>query len=78
VRTVLNVPSATVVRRGQLSLVFVVDGEERARLRAVTTGARTEDGVEILAGLSQGERVVVAPPPTLVDAMEVRLLGGKP
>jgi RND family efflux transporter MFP subunit len=78
VRTVLNVPPAAVLRRGQLSLVFVVDDERRARLRSVTTGARGDDAIEILAGLSQGERVIVAPPPSLVDGMEVRLAGGKP
>jgi RND family efflux transporter MFP subunit len=78
VRNVLNVPPEAIVRRGQLSLVFVVDDERRARLRAVTTGARADDAVEILAGLSQGERVVVAPPASLVDGLPVRVAGGKP
>jgi RND family efflux transporter MFP subunit len=78
VRNVLNVPPSAVVRRGQLSLVFVVDDERRARLRAVTTGARGDDAIEVLAGLSPGERVIVAPPPSLLDGMEVRLMGGTP
>ena len=78
VRNVLTVPPSAVLRRGQLSLVFVVDGERRARLRAVTTGARTDDAIQVLAGMSQGEAVVVAPPPTLVDGVEVRSMGGRP
>ena len=78
VRTVLTVPPSAVLRRGQLSLVFVVDGERRARLRALTTGAHTDDAIQVLAGIAQGDAVVVAPPPTLVDGVEVRVTGGKP
>ena len=78
VRKVLTVPSSAVLRRGQLSLVFVVDGERRARLRAVTTGARADDAMQVLAGVSEGEAVVVEPPPALVDGVEVRFSGGRP
>lgn len=78
VRSSLNVPAASVMRRGQLSLVFVVDDEGRARLRAVTTGARSDEAIVILAGLSAGERVVVAPPPSLTDGTPIRVAGGKP
>jgi RND family efflux transporter MFP subunit len=78
VRDVLSVPDSAIMRRGQLSLVFVVDGQRRARLRAVTTGARADDRIEVLAGISKDESVVVTPPPTLVDGMEVRPVGGKP
>ena len=78
VRNALNVPAATVMRRGQLSLVFVIDEEGRARLRAVSTGARSDDAIEILAGLSAGERVVVAPPSSMADGTLVRVVGGKP
>lgn len=78
VRRALNVPPAAILRRGQLSLVFVVDEEGRARLRAVTTGAPAQDAVEVLAGLSAGERVVVSPPPALADGLPVRIEGGKP
>jgi len=78
VRDALVVPATAVVRRGQLSLVFVVDAERRARMRAVTIGAHADDGIEILAGVSAGEAVVVVPPPLLTDGAAVRAVGGQP
>jgi RND family efflux transporter MFP subunit len=70
-RSVL-VPSATVVRRGQLEEVFVVD-RGRARLRLVKTGRVTNDGVtEILSGLTDGEAVVASDIPEIVDGQPVK------
>jgi RND family efflux transporter MFP subunit len=69
------VPTATVVRRGQLEEVFVVD-HGRARLRLVKTGRVTKDGTtEILSGLTDGEAVVASDIPDIVDgqAVEARL-----
>jgi hypothetical protein len=77
-RNALVVPVTAVVRRGQLSLVFVVDADRRARMRAVTLGAPADDGIEILAGLSAGETVVVVPLPSLTDGAAVRAAGGQP
>jgi multidrug efflux pump subunit AcrA (membrane-fusion protein) len=47
------------VERGQLTGLYVVDDRGVARLRLVTVGARQADRVEILSGLSAGERIVV-------------------
>jgi RND family efflux transporter MFP subunit len=77
VRDALVVPAAAVVRRGQLSFAFVVDRDSRARVRAITPGAASDDVVEVLAGLSAGEAVVVTPPASLTDATLVRVAGGK-
>jgi len=77
-RDALVVPATSVVRRGQLSLAFVIDRDGRARLRAITPGAASDDAVEVLAGLSAGEAVVVAPSASLTDAVLVRVSGGKP
>jgi hypothetical protein len=73
-------PAAAVVRRGQLTSVFVRDGE-RAQLRLVEVGDAlvSSDGadvVEVLAGLRPGERVIVDPPPALRDGTRVRESGG--
>jgi multidrug efflux pump subunit AcrA (membrane-fusion protein) len=65
------------VRRGQLSLVYVLD-EGHARMRAVTPGAAAGDAVEILAGLAAGEVVVMAPPPALTDGAPIKAAGGTP
>jgi multidrug efflux system membrane fusion protein len=57
--TALLLPRAAVDRRGQLERVFVVDPDNVARMRLVTTGKTYGDRVEILSGLDPGERVVV-------------------
>jgi RND family efflux transporter MFP subunit len=77
-RDALVVPAAAVVRRGQLSVMFVVDADRRARMRAVTTGAHADQAIEVLAGLAAGETVIVMPPPLLTDGAAVRAAGGKP
>lgn len=54
----LTVPSAAVVRRGQLDAVFVAD-QGVARLRLVRTGGEDAGRTAIRAGLAAGESVVV-------------------
>ncbi len=69
-RRLLTVPDGALVRSGQLTSVFVVDGE-RARLRFVNVGRSADGATEIRAGLSEGESVVVDPPPSLRDGTPV-------
>jgi RND family efflux transporter MFP subunit len=68
----LAVPAGSLVRRGQLTIVFVVDREGRARMRPIRVGARSDDRIEVLAGLDAGERIIIAPPSSLADGMLVR------
>ncbi len=56
-RQALRVSPDAVVRRGQLTSVFVVGSDGVARMRLITLG---EDN-EILSGLEAGERVVTEP-----------------
>jgi len=76
-RRALVVPSSSLVRRGQLTSVFVVDAGNRARMRLVTAAEPAGDMVEIRAGLQEGEQVVVAPPPALVDGTPVTSRKGR-
>lgn len=64
------VPRAAVIDRGQMELVFVVRSGQ-AELRLVRTGKRFENAVEILAGLSEGERIVVENAGKLRDGQPV-------
>jgi multidrug efflux pump subunit AcrA (membrane-fusion protein) len=58
-RQAITLPTAAVLERGQLLIVYVIDAQAVAHMRLVKTG-RTYDGrVEILSGLNGGERVVV-------------------
>lgn len=59
-RDAVVVPRAAVLDRGQLQGVYVVGAEGRIGLRFVTLGQPLGDQVEVLSGLSGGERVVAA------------------
>lgn len=54
----LYVPVSAVYQAGGLSLVTVVDAQNLARTRAVTLGKESGDKVEVLTGLTGGDRVV--------------------
>jgi RND family efflux transporter MFP subunit len=69
-RRALTVPAGALVRRGQVTSVFVVNGDV-ARVRLVDVS-----GTEVRAGLSDGETVIVDVPPALVDGRRV-LVGGR-
>jgi RND family efflux transporter MFP subunit len=59
-RNTLVVPKAAVVRSGSLANVFVVDEQGAARMRLVTIGAGSGNGIEVLSGIDAGERIVSA------------------
>ena len=75
-RTTLTIPAAALVQRGQLTFVFAIDQGSLARLRAVSAGATTDGRVELLAGLSAGDVIVVNPPPSLTDGRPVQTGAG--
>jgi Cu(I)/Ag(I) efflux system membrane fusion protein len=64
---VLTVPSEAVVATGERNLVFVREPDGTLRPTVVVVGARTDDQVQILEGLAQGQTVVSAAT-FLVDA----------
>jgi RND family efflux transporter MFP subunit len=57
----LLVPLEAVVYRGEVTGVYVVGDDDRVRLRQVRLGAEREGRMEILAGLSPGERIALDP-----------------
>ena len=57
----LLVPDAALVRHNEVTGVYVVDAEDRVRLRQVRVGGNYDDRTEILAGLREGERVAADP-----------------
>jgi RND family efflux transporter MFP subunit len=59
--TRLLVSVGTLVRRGELSAVYVVGADHSVALRQLRLGHRFGDEVEVLAGLAPGDRVVRAP-----------------
>jgi RND family efflux transporter MFP subunit len=71
-RQAVSVPSSSIVRRGQLTFVFVADSDQRAHLRPVSTGATSGERTEVLAGVRPGDRVVISPSPAVGDPVAVR------
>jgi len=69
-RSVLAVPAAAVSERGQLQSVLVADGGY-ARTRLITIGQKSGDQVEVLSGLSAGEKVICPLPQSLADGARV-------
>ncbi len=61
VRQATLIPRSSVVSRGSLSCVYVLDIEGIAQLRYLTLGAPHGDLVEVLSGISSGEKLVDAP-----------------
>ena len=64
-RNAISIPASAVVRRGELTNVFVVDKEGAARMRLVTIAEPRNGRVEVLSGIDSGERIVI-------DAAQVR------
>lgn len=65
------VPASALIQEGQLTGLYLVTAESIARFRLVRTGRRLGDRVEVVSGLAEGSRYVVAPPPGLVDGSRV-------
>jgi len=67
----LLIPTTAVLQRGQLTGIYLVDGEQIARFRLIRIGKTFGDSVEVLSGLKDGDHFVVSPPPTMVDGARV-------
>ena len=57
----LVVPASAVVERSEVRAVYVIDASGAVSLRYVRPAQRLGDEVEILSGLSAGERVATDP-----------------
>ena len=57
----LYVPSAAIVRRAEMTGVYVVDAKGLAQLRQLRLGRADGEMVEVLSGVSAGERVALDP-----------------
>jgi HlyD family secretion protein len=69
-RPMALVPKSAVKTEGATSYVFVV-AQNTVERRAIQTGGTDGDRLEVTAGLSSGERVVVSPPATLAPGTPI-------
>src|SRR6266446_10906199 len=69
---VVRVPSSAVISDSRGVHVAVVDGSGKVRLVAVTPGLDNGNTIDLVAGLSGGEQVMVTPPSTVTDGLQVQ------
>jgi RND family efflux transporter MFP subunit len=60
-RQAILIPRSAVVMRGSLACAYVLDGQGIAQLRYLTLGAAQGNLIEVLSGISSGEKLVDAP-----------------
>ena len=69
----LMLPRSGLLERGQLEGLFVINSQNIAEYRLVKTGRTLGDRVEILSGLSDGERVAVSGINLLKEGVRVEI-----
>jgi multidrug efflux pump subunit AcrA (membrane-fusion protein) len=67
----MRIPESAVVRRGQLTGVFIVDEKDTARFRLIRIGRAYGDQIEVISGLKDGTRLVAAYLPELTNGSAV-------
>jgi RND family efflux transporter MFP subunit len=67
----ITIPGSAIMERGQLSAVWAVDTQNIARMRLVKPGDTYGNRVEILAGLSDGDRIVVGGVDKVTDGARI-------
>jgi RND family efflux transporter MFP subunit len=67
----LLIPETAIAQEGQLDKVFVVDEANKAHLRLIRTGKTYADQVEIISGLSAGQRYVMVLSPSVQAGVQV-------
>lgn len=69
-KAVSLIPKNTVRIDNDKSYVFIVR-QDTVERRAIQTGGTDGDRLEVVSGLSAGDRIVVSPPPALADGVRV-------
>ncbi len=70
-REALTIPAHALVQRGQLDFVYALGADNIARLRLVKTGRLHGPRLEVLAGLADGDRIVVGRLDVLRDGLRI-------
>lgn len=68
----LIVPATAVTQQDGHASVWIIDAQQKAHIRRVTTGALTENGIEITSGLQPQETIATIGVHTLTEGMPVK------
>jgi len=69
----LRVPANTVIFRGRNLQVATLDDKGRVKLRTISEGRDFGAEIEVLGGLSSDDTLIISPPDSLIDGMQVRV-----
>lgn len=69
----LVVPTKSLIKRGQMEIVFVVD-KDKAFLRLVRTGQTFADEIELISGVEPGEFIVIENADKLRDLQPIEVI----
>ena len=69
----LRVPVNALIFRGANLQVATVDDHQHVRLKTITEGRDFGTEIEVLAGLSAADRLIINPPDSLAEGQEVRV-----
>ena len=58
-RSVVVIPTSTLIERGGLLGVFTINDKQEAHFRWLQLGSRTTDSIEVKAGLLANEKIVL-------------------
>jgi RND family efflux transporter MFP subunit len=69
----LRLPANTVLFRSAGLQVATLDGQQRVKLKSIVQGRDFGNSIEVLSGLSPHETVVLNPPDSIADGVQVRI-----
>jgi len=67
----LSVPSSALIINGQTTSVWVLTSNGAARLKRITLGAQGDTAVQVLSGLSAGQKIVVSGADKVTDGEQL-------
>ncbi len=74
----VRVPAGALVERGQKTVAFVLQDDNRVALHELSTGIVMGEDRQVLSGLNPGDTVVLDPPAGLKDGDKVKLAEATP
>jgi RND family efflux transporter MFP subunit len=74
----LRLPANTVLFRSAGLQVATLDGEHRVKLKSIVQGRDFGSTIEVLSGLTANELVILNPPDSIADGVQVRIAAPTP
>ncbi len=71
---ILRLPANTVLFRASGLQVATVDNQQRIKLKSIVQGRDFGNSIEVLSGLAPNETVVLNPPDSITDGVQVRVV----